>query len=335
MSLYPSLEDLKVDQLASAQYAAAGYGQSNNTHYGQVHHASAPSAPLSTAPMYPTLETQSAGENGLPYPVAPTLPPPYVSGSTHLYPTLDDYMGLDVSPEALSQNMPKESFNAVMTAPPSAVATKSPNNMVAPISGDSAGLQRAKVTHGIREVVLCKDEKGKVGIRVCAVNKGVFVCLVDAGSPAARVGIKFGDQILQINGELVAGYTMEQVHGLFKKAPVNGIRVVLRDRPFERTVTLHKDSTGHLGFQFKNGEIIGLVIDSSAARNGLLTEHHLLEVDGQNVVGMKDKEISSIIEKASNVVTVTIIPSYVYNHIVKKMAPSLLKTKMDHSVASF
>lgn len=44
---------------------------------------------------------------------------------------------------------------------------------------------------------------------------------------------------------------------------------------------MHKDSTGHIGFQFKNGKIIALVKDSSAARNGLLTDHQILEVNGK------------------------------------------------------
>lgn len=52
----------------------------------------------------------------------------------------------------------------------------------------------------------------------------------------------------------------------------------LISRPFERTITLHKDSTGHVGFQFRNGEITALVKESSAARNGLLINHYLLEV---------------------------------------------------------
>jgi syntenin-1 len=43
-------------------------------------------------------------------------------------------------------------------------------------------------------------------------------------------GIRFGDQILQINGTTVAGFTMDQVHALFRKSPVNGISVVVRDR---------------------------------------------------------------------------------------------------------
>ena len=49
-------------------------------------------------------------------------------------------------------------------------------------------------------------------------------------------------------------------------------------RPFERTLTLHKDSTEHVGFQFSSGKITAIVVDSSAARNGLLIEHNLLEV---------------------------------------------------------
>ncbi len=58
-------------------------------------------------------------------------------------------------------------------------------------------------------------------------------------------------------------------------------------RPFERTITMQKDSAGHIGFVFKSGKITAIVKDSSAARNGVLTEHQLTEVGGQNVVGLK------------------------------------------------
>ena len=49
---------------------------------------------------------------------------------------------------------------------------------------------------------MCKDKDGKVGLRVRSVDKGVFVALVTKGSPSAMGGLRFGDQILQINGEL-------------------------------------------------------------------------------------------------------------------------------------
>lgn len=144
------------------------------------------------------------------------------------------------------------------------------------------------------------------------------MCLVVENSPAAMSGLRFGDQILEINGASVAGCTMDKVHNMLRKSPVNGITVVVRDRPFERTLTLHKDSTGHIGFQFKNGKIVSIVKDSSAARNGVLTEHQLLEVEGRNVVGMKDKETTKLIEKGGEIITITVIPSFIYEHMIKK-----------------
>ncbi|XP_066997986.2 syntenin-1 [Anabrus simplex] len=302
MALYPSLEDMKIDQLTRAQ----SQGESQ----------------------YMALQSTTAS---LPYPVSPVSKP--ADGRIpNLYPVLNDFMGLELSEAAVACNMPQYAVAIPASTEIAPVSSGPLAGMIAPLSGQSLGLQRAQVTHGIRELTVCKDGSGKVGLRVQAINNGIFVCLVSKGSPAALAGLRFGDQILQVNGISVAGYTMDKVHEFFRKSPVNGISVVVRDRPFERTVTLHKDSAGHIGFHFKNGKIIGLVKDSSAARNGLLTEHHLLEVNGQNVVGIKDKEITALIEEGGTVITVTIIPSFVYDHMVKKMAPSLLKSSMDHSV---
>lgn len=50
---------------------------------------------------------------------------------------------------------------------------------------------------------------------------------------------------------------------------------------------MHKDSSGHVGFIYKSGKITSLVKDGSAARNGLLTEHYICEINGQNVIGLK------------------------------------------------
>ncbi|KAK4302307.1 hypothetical protein Pmani_025592 [Petrolisthes manimaculis] len=203
--------------------------------------------------------------------------------------------------------------------------------MLAPLSGQTQAIQRSHVTNAIREVTVCKASDGKVGMRVKAINKGIFVCLVKKESPAAMAGVRFGDQVLQVCGVTVAGYSMDKVHDILRKAPNNGIVIAVRDRPFERAVTLHKDSTGHIGFQFKDGEVTAIVKDSSAARNGLLIEHYLLEVNGQNVVGVRDKDISNIINECGPTVSVTIMPGFVYKHIMKHMAANLIK-KMDHSI---
>jgi syntenin-1 len=42
------------------------------------------------------------------------------------------------------------------------------------------------------------------------------------------------------------------------------------------------------------------------------------QVNGQNVVGVKDKEIAQILDEGGPSVTVTVIPSYLYDHITKK-----------------
>ncbi|XP_046813845.1 syntenin-1-like [Vespa crabro] len=302
MSFYPTLEDMKVDHMMKAQM------QAESQYF-------APSPSI------------------LPEPVAPSAPAYDPSPSGPIYPSLGDYMGLELNNQMIPNNLLEYSvFTPTNNTGTLAESSRVLTGMIAPLSGESLGLQRAHVTNGIRELILCKDKDGKVGLRVHSVNNGIFVCLVSQESPAALAGLRFGDQILSINDECIAGYTMDQVHKLFRNADVNGIRVVVRDRPFERAVTMHKDSSGCIGFQFKNGKIIALVKDSSAARNGLLIDHQILEINGKNVVGLKDKQITTEIENGGNLITVTVIPSYIYDHMVKKMSSSLLKSLMDHSV---
>lgn len=308
MSLYPSLEDMKVDHLIQAQTEVLG----------------GIAAGMASQP-----------SQSLPYPINPGQP---AVGAGGFYPGLADFMGLELSEDMIRANMPEYlPENQVAIRQSSQVASISPSapgGMVAPVSSSSPAFSKSQLTHGIRQVVLCRDGAGKVGLRVKAIDKGIFVALVAKESPAAMGGLKFGDQILQINNETVAGYTAEKVHSIFKKAGVNNIVLAVRDRPFERTLTLHKDSTGHVGFQFKEGKITAIVVDSSAAKNGLLIEHNLLEINGQNVVGMKDRDISKIIdEEAGQVVTVTVIPNFLYRHMMKNMSNSLVKKMMDHSIA--
>lgn len=291
MSLYPSLEDMKVDHMAQAQVA----------HQQQQQPAIA----------------QGSGAGA---------PPPPSSSLAALYPSLGEFMGMEVSHDTVRQNLPEEVGHEV-------ISYQSKSKMVAPITGqDNMGVMRAEVKQGVRQVVACKDGSGKLGLRVQHVNKGVFISLVQKDSPAAMAGLRFGDQILQINGTTLAGFDREKVMNLIKKAPAQRIELAIRDRPFERTITLQKDSTGHVGFVFKDGKIKSLVKDSSAARNGLLIEHNILEVNGQNVVGLKDKEVSEVLTASDRSITLTIIPTFIYEHMVKCMKSSLVKKEMDHSI---
>lgn len=299
-ALYPSLEDMKVDQMVQAQAS----------HVANV----------------------QATAQAIAYPQGQAPPPPYAAGMTvavgsSLYPSLSDYMGLEITPDMISRM-------AVVPAQPSQVAVRSAggSQVVAPVTGNNVGLQRAEIKSGIREVILCKDQDGKLGLRVQSVNKGIFVSFVHANSPASLAGLRFGDQILQINGENVAGWDTDKAMKVLKKAPPARITMAVRDRPFERTITMQKDSSGTVGFVFKENKITAIVKDSSAARNGVLIDHHMVEVNGQNVVGLKEKEIKSIFDGCERTVTVTIVPSFIYEHIMKSIGSSLVKKHMDHSI---
>ncbi|XP_065610437.1 syntenin-2 [Cyrtonyx montezumae] len=300
-TLYPSLEDMKGHQVLQAQ-AAAGIGTPATT-------------VLTEKPKLPEKPKVTSS-------TVPSAPP-------MLYPNLaelEDYMGLSLSSEEIQKNLFPDSSTALTPV------GSLPGQLVAPLSGNSAGLRRAEIKPGVREIHLCKDERGKTGLQLKNIDQGIFVQLVKANSPAALVGLRFGDQILQIDGKNCAGWSSDKAQRALKKANPEKIVMVVRDRPFQRTVTVHKDSTGHVGIVVKKGRIVSLAKDSSAARNGLLTHHYICEVNGQNVIGLKDKQVMEVLAGAGNVITLTIIPAVIYEHMVKRLSPGQMKSSMDHSI---
>nr|XP_039265370.1 syntenin-1-like [Styela clava] len=305
MSLYPSLEDMKVDQAIRAQ------SQHRDDHMLALN-----------------MQQQEMAAAGIP-PQQAGMPAGHGSYSS-LYPSLDEYMGLNLNSSEVQTQL------AVIPPQSQAVAVPQASQvpgLVAPVSGqNNLGILRSEVKGGIRQMTVCKDGKGKMGIRIKAVSKGIFVAFVNSGSPCAMAGLRFGDQILQINNETLAGYSTDKVMSLLKKADAKKVEFAIRDRPYSRTVTMQKDSSGHVGFIYKQGKITGLVKDSSAARNGLLIDHNLCEVNGQCVVGMKDKETAEVLSSSPTTMTITIMPTFIFEHIVKSMDFGLLKKHQDHSI---
>lgn len=119
---------------------------------------------------------------------------------------------------------------AVVPRPEGTVVPQT-SGMVAPVTGaNNVAVRRAEIKQGVRQVVLCKDGSGKIGLRVRAINKGVFVQYVHANSPAALGGLRFGDQILQIDGETLAGYSSDKVMKILKNASAQRVEFAVRDR---------------------------------------------------------------------------------------------------------
>lgn len=157
-SLYPSLEDMQVHKMMEAQENAV---QANFQQPQYAQNA------------YPQLYGGlSQSDNNM-----PTLSPP---SSSSLYP----FMGLELTEEMIVLNMPEYARgNQIAVA-----STNTSAGMIAPLSSQTPGLQRAQVTHGIREVMVCKGKDNKIGLRVRDIDNGVFITLVCKDSPAALVG---------------------------------------------------------------------------------------------------------------------------------------------------
>lgn len=305
-NFYPSLEDFKYDILINSKHPASNIGthlrgingQQQQMGLGHANHLGgggkyAPNGGTELANLYPSF-----------------------TGSSHYMSQFGAYDDLhSISGQS----------SAAYSMPGKAGSIK------APLSGYSQA-HKLQPSNAIRPLIICKDSSGKVGLRLAAVQGGVFVVLVYEASPAALAGLKFGDQVLEINDIPVAGYSMQKVHDLIKKASPDELRFAVRDRPFERTVTLHKDQNGLVGFIFnRHGKIVSIVKDSSAARNGLLIDHNIIEINAQNIVGLEEPDIRSILDNCGDVVVLTIVPTKIYEQMIKQTNPKLLRKSMDHS----
>ncbi|CAH8615996.1 unnamed protein product [Schistosoma bovis] len=93
---------------------------------------------------------------------------------------------------------------------------------------------------GVRLVTLCKNEFGKVGIQLKEIQKGIFISFVEGFSPAALGGVRFGDQVLEINDILVTGCSGTRSMEILKNSTPNNIRLVLRDRQYSSELRMNE-----------------------------------------------------------------------------------------------
>lgn len=250
------------------------------------------------------------------------------TGGTYTPPPYQSYMGESVS-APLAIESPYKGYQAYESPAGAVAAHTAVGGALTPAASNYA---KAKIHEGVNQLTMFPDAHGKLGFKVKSVSKGIFVQCVIAGHPAASAGLRFGDQIIQINDVNVAGFSTNKAHDLCVQGAKNGrVTVAVRQRPFERTIMLKKDSTEHLGFEFKKAKITAIRKDSSAARNGLLIDHVFTEVNGQNVVGLKDNDILKIIQAGGDTVALTIVPCVLYDTMVKNLA-SRTRDLMDHSL---
>ena len=74
-----------------------------------------------------------------------------------------------------------------------------------------------------------------------------------------------------------------------------------------------------------------IAVSSTASRNGLLTDHQIVEINGTCVVGLRDKEIRARIESEPDNIAITVIPTPMFSQLVEGMSEWLVKNKMNHN----
>jgi len=171
---------------------------------------------------------------------------------------------------------------------------------------------------GIQEVILIKDDRGKLGLKLKNIKTGVYVMEVTVMSPASLAGILPGDRILQINGTKVDKFDDEKLHGKLSGLSDKPIRMLINKRPLEKTITVVKDEKGRLGITLRSMKIHKVAKNSPADVKGLSTDFYIIDVNGIKVRGKSEEEIQKLL-KDGNSVSITVMPYYLYEPLMKQL----------------
>jgi carboxyl-terminal processing protease len=123
---------------------------------------------------------------------------------------------------------------------------------------------------------------GGLGITVQTEDGAVKVVSPTEDTPAWRAGVKAGDYITHINGELVYGVTLDEAVEKMRGAPGTGIKLTIvrpgRDKPFDLSMVRERIELRPVKWEIKDG--VGIVnINTFAANTGEATKAALVAID--------------------------------------------------------
>ncbi len=127
-------------------------------------------------------------------------------------------------------------------------------------------------------------------------------------------GVHVGDQLLNINGITVAGMKPQEIYNIINRIDImESINTNIKSRPYGKIHQLHKDLTGNIiGVTLKNKKITNIIRDTSCARNGVLIDHYIVNVDGKDVTSYNNTQLIEYIKMRSNIVTIIVYPDNFY-----------------------
>ena len=123
---------------------------------------------------------------------------------------------------------------------------------------------------------------GGLGITVSSEDGAVKIVTPTQDTPAWRAGLKSGDYITHLDGELLYGSTLDEAVEKMRGAPGTKIKLTIvrpgRDKPFDVQLTREKIELKPVKWEVKDG--IGYInINSFSAQTGAATESALVSID--------------------------------------------------------
>ena len=123
---------------------------------------------------------------------------------------------------------------------------------------------------------------GGLGITVSMEDGAIKVISPTEDTPAWRAGVKAGDFITHINGELLYGVTLDEAVDKMRGPPGSGIKLTIvrpgRDKPFDVGLVRERIELRPVKWEIKDG--IGIVnINTFAGNTGDATKAALLAID--------------------------------------------------------
>ena len=113
------------------------------------------------------------------------------------------------------------------------------------IDGMVSGLDRHSNYYTPSEYKAFQDDTHRrylgVGVMIRKVDKGVLLTKVFPGGPAQKAGLKVGEFILEVNGESIEGWTLDEVSSKVKGEKGTFVDLLLAFDGKERTVRVNRD----------------------------------------------------------------------------------------------
>lgn len=186
--------------------------------------------------------------------------------------------------------------------------------------------QKHVVLHNVTMRRMYSDEK--FGMMLTKVHDSVIVILVRPDSMAARAGMRFGDEILAIDDIPVRNQrardvathivSQDQCRLTVRKQPHVHEYAFLASSSGGRMASLYSRKRSATGIKLNNGVVSAVESGSPAELAGVPTDHVVVAVNNDSVVGLSDKEIKKrLSENTGLVVIVHTIPKETFEAYVR------------------